>query len=44
MIDPQTGAIEAMASYPSFDPSIFTRSISKSEFARRFGPRRDLRS
>ena len=37
MLDPQTGAIEAMASYPSFDPSVFTRSISQGEFDRRFG-------
>ena len=37
VLDPQTGAIEAMASYPSFDPSVFTRSISQREFDRRFG-------
>ncbi len=37
VLDPKTGAIEAMASYPSFDPSVFTRSISQREFDRRFG-------
>ena len=42
VLDPQTGAIEAMASFPSFDSSVFTRSISEREFARRFGPARGL--
>lgn len=37
VLDPRTGAIEAMASFPSFDPALFTRSISKREFNRRFG-------
>jgi penicillin-binding protein 2 len=40
VLDPQTGAIEAMASFPSFDPSVFTRSISEREFKRRFGQER----
>jgi penicillin-binding protein 2 len=40
VLDPQTGAIEAMASFPSFDPSVFTRSISEREFRRRFGQER----
>ena len=42
VLDPETGAIEAMASYPSFDPAAFTRSISNNEFARRFGQARGL--
>ena len=42
VLDPQTGAIEAMASFPSFDPSVFTRSISEREFKRRFGEARGL--
>ena len=42
VIDPETGAIEAMASYPWFDPAAFTRSISNNEFARRFGQARGL--
>jgi len=42
VLDPQTGAIEAMASYPWFDPTTFTRSISNHEFARRFGQARGL--
>ena len=42
VLDPQTGAIEAMASYPWFDPAAFTRSISNNEFARRFGQARGL--
>jgi penicillin-binding protein 2 len=36
-MDPDTGAIEAIASYPTFDPSLFSRSISTEEFDRRFG-------
>ncbi|HLA93291.1 MAG TPA: penicillin-binding protein 2 [Actinomycetota bacterium] len=42
VIDPESGAIEAMASYPWFYPSVFTRSISNNEFARRFGQARGL--
>ncbi|HEX9124555.1 MAG TPA: penicillin-binding protein 2 [Actinomycetota bacterium] len=37
VMDPTTGAIEAMASSPTFDPSLFTRSMSTNEFERRFG-------
>ena len=37
VLDPQTGAIEAMASYPTFDPALFTRGFSQKEFDRRFG-------
>ncbi len=37
VIDPTTGEIEAMASYPWFSPSVFTRSIAKSEYRTRFG-------
>ena len=39
VLDPQTGAIQAMASFPSFDPSLFTRSMSSREYKRRFGKR-----
>jgi penicillin-binding protein 2 len=42
VLNPQTGAIEAMASYPWFDPAAFTRSISNNAFARRFGQARGL--
>ena len=44
VLDPQTGAIEAMASFPSFDPSVFTRSISEKEFKKpvRLGARAPL--
>jgi penicillin-binding protein 2 len=42
VLDPETGAIEALASYPSFEPAAFTRSISNNEFARRFGQARGL--
>jgi penicillin-binding protein 2 len=37
VLDPETGAIQAMASFPSFDPSLFTRSMSSREYKRRFG-------
>jgi penicillin-binding protein 2 len=40
VLDPDTGGIEAMASFPSFDPSLFTRSMSSREYKRRFGTRR----
>ena len=36
VLDPETGAIEAMASYPTFLPSVFTRSITTRGFERRF--------
>ncbi len=36
VIDPTTGAIEALTSYPTFQPSLFTRPISSREFDRRF--------
>ncbi len=36
VMDPRTGAIEAMASYPAFAPSIFTRSITTRGYERRF--------
>lgn len=36
VLDPATGAVEAMASYPTFQPSLFTRPISIEEFDRRF--------
>lgn len=37
VLDPKTGAIEAMASFPSFNPALFTRSISEREYEVRFG-------
>lgn len=40
VLDPDTGAIQAMASFPSFDPSLFTRSMSSREYKRRFGESR----
>jgi penicillin-binding protein 2 len=42
VLDPDTGAIEALASYPWYEPAAFTRSISNNEFARRFGRARGL--
>ena len=42
VLDPTTGAIEAMASSPTFDPALFTRSISNREFDRRFGQSRGM--
>lgn len=36
VLDPTTGAIQALTSYPTFQPSLFTRSISTEEFDRRF--------
>ena len=38
VMDPTTGAIKALASAPSFDPSVFVRSMSTGEYERRFGP------
>jgi penicillin-binding protein 2 len=40
VLDPATGEIEAMASYPSFAPSFWTRSHSDRELKRLFGPAR----
>jgi penicillin-binding protein 2 len=37
VMDPATGAIKALASAPSFDPSLFVRSMSSGEYERRFG-------
>ncbi len=37
VIDPTTGAIKALASSPTFDPSSFVRSMSSNEYERRFG-------
>ncbi|HSJ49680.1 MAG TPA: penicillin-binding transpeptidase domain-containing protein, partial [Actinomycetota bacterium] len=37
VINPDSGGIEAMASLPTFQPSLFTRSMSTAEFDRRFG-------
>ncbi|HET9722622.1 MAG TPA: penicillin-binding protein 2 [Actinomycetota bacterium] len=36
VIDPETGAIEAMASSPTFQPGLFTRPMSNHEYDRRF--------
>jgi len=37
VLDPSTGAIKALASSPTFNPALFVRSISSSEYERRFG-------
>ena len=37
VMDPDTGGIEAMVSYPGFDPARFVRGMSNHEFERRFG-------
>ena len=37
VMNPDDGGIEAMASYPGFQPAAFTRSMSTQEFDRRFG-------
>lgn len=42
VMDPDTGAVEAMASLPTFQPSLFTRSMSNAELDRRFGIARGL--
>lgn len=36
VMDPDTGGIEALVSFPGFNPALFTRSMSLNEFARRF--------
>ncbi|MGZ5352335.1 MAG: penicillin-binding protein 2 [Actinomycetota bacterium] len=37
VMDPDDGGIEAMASLPGFNPGLFTRSMSRHEYQRRFG-------
>jgi penicillin-binding protein 2 len=37
VMDPATGGIKALASAPSFDPSLFVRGMSSDEYERRFG-------
>lgn len=37
VMDPRTGAIVALASSPSFNPSVFVRPLSTAEYKRRFG-------
>jgi penicillin-binding protein 2 len=36
VLDPRTGAVEAMASSPTYDPRLFTRPLSQEEYQRRF--------
>lgn len=36
-IDPRDGAIRALASFPTFDPNIFNRGLTRSELERAFG-------
>ncbi len=36
VMDPTTGAIEALASYPTFQPSLFVRTLTDAEFQSRF--------
>ncbi len=37
VMDPQTGAIQALASLPGYNPSIFVRPLTTREYKRRFG-------
>ena len=37
VMNPDTGGIQAMASYPGFQPSAFAKGMSNDEFQRRFG-------
>ena len=37
VMDPRTGAILALASSPTFNPSIFVKPLTNSEYKRRFG-------
>jgi penicillin-binding protein 2 len=41
VMDPSTGAIKALASYPTFNPGLFIRGMSQGEYERRFGAVRD---
>ena len=38
VMDPATGAIKALASNPTFDPSFFTQPHSQAEYNHQFGP------
>ncbi len=40
VMDPDTGGIEALASYPGFQPTAFQRGMSNEELERRFGASR----
>ncbi|MFM7718093.1 MAG: penicillin-binding protein 2 [Actinomycetota bacterium] len=37
VMDADTGAIRALASYPSFDPSLFAEGLSNQEYEQKFG-------
>ena len=37
VMNPDTGGIEAMVSYPGFEPSLFVKGMTPREFQRRFG-------
>ena len=41
VMDPSTGAIRALASYPTYNPGVFVRGMSSDEFDRRFGAAKD---
>lgn len=36
VLDPRTGAVEAMTSSPTYQPSLFTRPLTQEEYERRF--------
>lgn len=41
VMDPTTGAIKALGSYPTYNPAWFVRGMSQDEYERRFGAVRD---
>ncbi len=41
VMDPTTGAIKALASYPTYDPQLFVKGMTQQEFEKRFGASHD---